>query len=437
MIEGCDRLGLVVILGCFYQRQDQVLAGEAAVRAGVVKIATWIKGCGFRNVLLEIANEYDHMGFDRRLLHDVDGQIELIRLARETAPGLLVSTSGSGHGRFPDPLARAADFLLIHFNGTPLDQIPARIAALKKYAKPIVCNEDQKTGEHGALAAEICVKHGASWGLMIEKVNQHFPFTFGGAPDDPLVYQKLKELTSPQPQAESAARDYFPPPESRGGWRTLKEPDTIRRVAGMDPAKLTVLRAWLGQSDDREFAAVIIRRGYLVMQEERGKSAISDTGRVASCSKAVCATVLAIASERSQKGLTPRKMTFADKAFDFIPWAQPLSDPRKARITVKQLLNHTSGICPEATGAPNSGSWEYILGHSGNARTARWRSILAQPVVIPPTLWRTHRSCARASRASPTTSSPSTRCSSPLELSTGGFNTTMGGRTMADIRRMG
>jgi CubicO group peptidase (beta-lactamase class C family) len=64
-------------------------------------------------------------------------------------------------------------------------------------------------------------------------------------------------------------------------------------------------------------------------------------------------------------------MTFDDRAFDFIPWAQPLSDPRKAEITVKQLLNHTSGICPEATGAPNDGTWEYILGHSGDARTER------------------------------------------------------------------
>jgi CubicO group peptidase (beta-lactamase class C family) len=87
--------------------------------------------------------------------------------------------------------------------------------------------------------------------------------------------------------------------------------------------------------------------------------------------KALCATVLAIASERSQEGRTPRKMSFEDRAFDFIPWAQPLSDPRKERITVKELLNHTSGICPEATGAPNEGSWEYILGHTEDARTAK------------------------------------------------------------------
>jgi CubicO group peptidase (beta-lactamase class C family) len=48
-----------------------------------------------------------------------------------------------------------------------------------------------------------------------------------------------------------------------------------------------------------------------------------------------------------------------------------LSDPRKEKITVKQLLNHTSGICPEATGAPNDGTWEYILGHTGDERTAK------------------------------------------------------------------
>ena len=109
-----------------------------------------------------------------------------------------------------------------------------------------------------------------------------------------------------------------------------------------------VVGAIVCEERNRE-AAVVIRRGYIVLEEERGKSSVSNTGRVASCSKAVCATVLAIASEQSQEGHMPHKVTFDDHAFDFIPWAHPLSDPRKARITVKQLLNHTSGIRPEAT----------------------------------------------------------------------------------------
>jgi CubicO group peptidase (beta-lactamase class C family) len=196
--------------------------------------------------------------------------------------------------------------------------------------------------------------------------------TDNGSP--PLTrYRRVIVTVNPQAAAVTPAKDaaYFPPPESRGGWRSLDQPDDVRRIAGMDPDKLAELKQWLLESDKRDFAAVVIRNGYIVLEVERGNSAKTDVRRVASVSKAVCATVLAIASERSQSGKTPRRMTFGDAAFDFIPWAQPLSDPRKARITVRQLLNHTSGICPEATGANNDGSWEYVLGLSGDERTAR------------------------------------------------------------------
>lgn len=185
-----------------------------------------------------------------------------------------------------------------------------------------------------------------------------------GAPAD----SQPTQTTSSRP---SSAPDYFPPPESQGGWRKLDDPGEIHRTAGVDPDKLAALKQWLLDSDGRTFAAVIIRRGYVVLEVERGNSAKTDSRRVASVSKAICATVLAIASEQSQQGLTPKKMSFDDPAFQFIPWAQPLSDPRKAQITVKQLLNHTSGICPEATGAPNDGTWEYLLGHSGDTRTEK------------------------------------------------------------------
>ena len=32
--------------------------------------------------------------------------------------------------------------------------------------------------------------------------------------------------------------DYFPPPESHGGWRTLDSSEEIRRLGGMEPRKL-------------------------------------------------------------------------------------------------------------------------------------------------------------------------------------------------------
>ena len=194
--------------------------------------------------------------------------------------------------------------------------------------------------------------------------------------DTPLVPKDktatpLSSMQISLPKTGLDPDSYFPPPESKGGWRKLEQAQDMQRLAGMDPDKLAELKQWLLASDDRKFAAVVIRHGYIVLEVERGRSAKTDSSRVASVSKAVCATVLAIASEQSQHGLTPRKMRFDDPAFEFIPWAQPLSDPRKARIQVKQLLNHTSGLCPEATSAPNDGTWEYILGHTGDPRTAK------------------------------------------------------------------
>jgi len=198
VIEACDRHGAVVILGCFYQRQDQVLRDAEAVRAGVVNVVKWIQTTGFSNVVVEIANEFGHGGFDHRILKEPDGQVELIRLARQATPELLVSTSGVGDGTAHQHVAQASDFLLVHFNSTRLEDIPKRIAALKKYGKPIVCNEDQKLGQQGATAAEACVTNGASWGLMLERLNQHFPFSFKGITDDPVVYSTLKRLAFPE-----------------------------------------------------------------------------------------------------------------------------------------------------------------------------------------------------------------------------------------------
>jgi CubicO group peptidase (beta-lactamase class C family) len=173
------------------------------------------------------------------------------------------------------------------------------------------------------------------------------------------------------PRPANSAEDYFPPSESQGGWRNLERVEDLRQIGGVDPEKIAALRDWLFASDNRNFSAVVIRHGSIVLEASRGANAASDCSRVASVSKAICATVLAIASEQSRHGLTPRKMEFGDRAFAFIPWAQPLSDARKEKITVRQLLNHTSGICPEANGAPNDGTWEYILGHSGDQRTAK------------------------------------------------------------------
>jgi len=222
VIEACDRNKTVVILGCYYQRQDQLLQDEAAIRAGVVNVAHWIGMSGFANVVLEIANEFGHPGYDHPLLKTSEGVADLIALAKRTCPALLVSASGLGYGRLPDDVAQASDFLLIHFNETRIEDIPSRIAALKGLHKPIVCNEDEKVGEEGARACEVSVANGISWGLMMVELNQHFPFTFRGAGDDPKVYAALRRATSDVAAGPNAAS--VTPSRDRRGSSPLPSP---------------------------------------------------------------------------------------------------------------------------------------------------------------------------------------------------------------------
>jgi hypothetical protein len=201
VLDAAARHGAVVILGCFYQRQDQTLRDADAIRSAVINVARWIKDRGFTNVVLEIANEFGHKGYDHSILRTAVGQVELIRLAKQTAPGLLVSSSGLGDGRIPDDVAREADFLLPHFNNTPTAAIAGLAPALKNHGKPVVCNEDDKIGDDGARAAEAAVTSGISWGFMAKTVNQYHPFRFNGASDDPIVYAMMKRLaTRPRPR---------------------------------------------------------------------------------------------------------------------------------------------------------------------------------------------------------------------------------------------
>jgi hypothetical protein len=196
VIQAADNLDAVVILSLFYQRQDERLANDAAIRAGVVNVMEWLTQEGFSNVLVEIANEYPHPGFQHELIRTTSGMKSLIQLAKQTAPHLAVSASGLGGGVLAPDIALASDYLLIHFNTTVIADYDNRIAALRQYGKPIVVNEDPKTGSTGASAAQTAVQNGASWGFFL-RANQDYPFTFRGAADDTTVYGRLRQLTTP------------------------------------------------------------------------------------------------------------------------------------------------------------------------------------------------------------------------------------------------
>jgi hypothetical protein len=197
LIRKCDVQGMVVILGCFYQRQDQVLRDNSAVFQAVKNTVSWLKEQQFRNVLFEVANEYTHQGYDHEVIRNEETLIEMIELAKSIYPELLVSVSGFGDGTVSPKVAEVSDFILIHLNNTPIEKYNAVFEKLMYYHKPIVCNEDDKVGEDGVAALNAAVTNKSSWGYMNKEINQFMPLEFLGTNDDTLVYTKIKEFTTP------------------------------------------------------------------------------------------------------------------------------------------------------------------------------------------------------------------------------------------------
>lgn len=208
VIEAADARGMVIILGLFYQRQDQILPDENAVRKATANVAAWVRDKGYKNVMIEIANEYRHPGFDHRIILEEDGEVELMKIVRATAPSLLVSTSDLGDITFHPKLCETADFILLHGNGMNPDTYKERIDSFKKYGKPIIFNEDwcfsdDPRGISDAVQkATEAYNAGASWGIMNQKRNQQWPFIFaigkadegGNSAEDFVAYETIAKL---------------------------------------------------------------------------------------------------------------------------------------------------------------------------------------------------------------------------------------------------
>ena len=208
VIEAADKKGMVIIVGFFYQRQDQVLRDETAVRAATVNAASWLRDKGYTNILVEIANEYKISGFDHPIIRSEEGEVELMSLVRSVAPGIPVSTAGMGDARFHPDLAEAADYILLHGNASDPEDYPEKIKAVSGYGKPVIFNEDwcfsdDTRGVYDAVEKmKAAFKNGASWGVMNQKRNQTWPFIYEigkpgegeNAEEDFKLYQAMEEM---------------------------------------------------------------------------------------------------------------------------------------------------------------------------------------------------------------------------------------------------
>jgi CubicO group peptidase (beta-lactamase class C family) len=188
-------------------------------------------------------------------------------------------------------------------------------------------------------------------------------------------------LTLPARAEEPKLADYFPPPESKGGWRSLLpakgEPDAagkakIKETAGVDWDKLK--SAWeLHDMVDGATGLLVIRKGHIVGEWYKDGGA-DKAFNIYSSSKAYTSVAYGLLLADSEAGKVPKKITLDTKVYteEWLPEGLPASDPRKTGITVRHLLNMASGIGPE--GVPDKEPFEVALGKTEKSPFAKLKN---------------------------------------------------------------
>jgi hypothetical protein len=175
VLDRLDDLGMVGIVGLFYQGQDERLSDEAAVRRAVANAAGWLLDGGYTNVIVEINNEcdtrYEHPILQPGRVHEL---IEQVRAATGGGRRLLVGTSYRGRSIPSEAVIAASDLALLHGNGVTdpafIGEMVRRTRALAAYQArpmPVVFNEDDHFDfDQPANNLLVAVEHYASWGYF-------------------------------------------------------------------------------------------------------------------------------------------------------------------------------------------------------------------------------------------------------------------------------
>lgn len=143
--------------------------------------------------------------------------------------------------------------------------------------------------------------------------------------------------------AAAWAADYFPPPDSEGGWRRPASAAEARRVAGIDPAKLDEAFAYI-QGDTKNGGLLVARRGWLVYERYFGRASREAMPNAASCGKSFTSIAVGILMARYPK-LFPQGLDQKIWRPEYLPAAAfPPTDPLRLEIRLGQTLAMTSGI---------------------------------------------------------------------------------------------
>jgi hypothetical protein len=152
-------------------------------------------------------------------------------------------------------------------------------------------------------------------------------------------------------------RNYFPPPESEGGWRKNTSSEFVRSL-GFDPQKLEEFgnfnlgvpnSSWRPYADYK--GIIVIKNGWIIAEWYNQESAREFRTYLSSNGKSFAIVAFGIMLKDCLEQTVTLPIGVESYLYDerWLPEGYPLSDPRKDRITFEQVFQHTSGICPENT----------------------------------------------------------------------------------------
>ncbi len=177
LIKAADDLGMVIIVSLFYQAQIKRLKDGKAVRNAVKTACHILRDSGYKNIIIEVANEYEISTFlHYPIISSHQGMSYLIDWARECSGGMLVGSSLSG-GAINEEVARASDVIFIHANNCTRQEYYNMVKKVRAWGlnKPILCNEDSPC--IGML--EVAFRTRSSWGYYNNLTKQEPPADWG------------------------------------------------------------------------------------------------------------------------------------------------------------------------------------------------------------------------------------------------------------------
>ncbi len=150
VIKAADSVGMVVIVNYFYVKHARRLINIDVIKSITERVTDWLLQCGYRNILVDVANEFadwwKNPPFEPDSIHRL---IEIVQSIKLDGRRLLAGSSSGGgqelpHGRWQE----IEDFHMPHGNGLCPDELRKKLKRLKstgtyrQHPKPVLINED-------------------------------------------------------------------------------------------------------------------------------------------------------------------------------------------------------------------------------------------------------------------------------------------------------